>query len=402
MSDINERLLQGNEACAHAAMLVGARFFAGYPITPSTEVLEVLAREFPRIGGKFIQMEDEIASMGAIIGASLTGVKSLTATSGPGFSLKQENLGYACIAEVPCVIVNVMRGGPSTGQPTQTSQADIMQARWGTHGDHPIIAITPSSVQETIHLTIEAFNLSEKYRTPVIFMLDEILGHMREKVVFPNREDITVIDRAMPELPQTDFKPYRNDMPVPPLGYFGCGLRFNVTGLTHDERGFPTNRQDEAKALLDRLKAKLEPLREAKEYVELIDCEDADIILIAYGITARVAKSAMLIAKSKGIKVGMIRPVMIWPFPDKIIAPIVNNVKAVIVSELNMGQLICEVERYIKKDIPVLSANVYDGTLMEPSMIAGVIENANNMINEKCQSAKSADKHETKKSKSAK
>ncbi len=375
------RLLQGNEACAYGAILAGARFFAGYPITPSSEVLEVLAEEFPKIGGRFLQMEDEIAAMGAIIGASLAGVKSLTATSGPGFSLKQENLGYASFAEVPCVIVNVMRGGPSTGQPTQTSQADVMQARWGTHGDHPIVALAPSSVQEAIKLTIESFNLSEKYRVPVILLMDEVLAHMREKVIMPAKDDFTLIERKMPQIPQDDFKPYSNAELVPPLGYFGCGLRFNVTGLTHDERGFPTNRADEAKLLLDRLEAKLLPLQNEKEYIEYFDCDDhPKILVVAYGITARVAKSAINAARKEGIKVGLIRPIMLWPSMEKLMKPLLNKAETVIVSELNMGQYIYEIERMIKKDIPVLKSNLYDGTLMEPKMILETIKEANSKL----------------------
>lgn len=375
------RLLQGNEACAIAAVLAGARFFAGYPITPSSEILEILAEEFPKVGGRFMQMEDEISAMGAIIGASLTGVKSLTATSGPGFSLKQENLGYASFAEVPCLVVNVMRGGPSTGQPTQTSQADVMQARWGTHGDHPIIALAPSSVQEVIQYTVESFNLSEQYRVPVILLLDEVLAHMREKVIVPKKEEIKIVDRRLPKIPQDDYKPYSNEELVPPLGYFGCGLRFNITGLTHDERGFPTNRADEAKQLLDRLEAKMQPLREAKEFVEFVNCDNPPkILVVAYGITARVAKSAIEKARKEGIDVGFIRPILIWPFPDKVIKPMLNKADAVIVSELNQGQLIYEVERHIKKDIPIMKANVYDGTLMEPSLILDEIKKANKMI----------------------
>lgn len=384
MSDKDIKLLQGNEACAVAAILAGARFFAGYPITPSSEILEILAREFPKINGKFIQMEDEIAAMGAIIGASLAGVKSLTATSGPGFSLKQENLGYASFAEVPCVIVNVMRGGPSTGQPTQTSQADVMQARWGTHGDHPIVALAPSSVQEVISTTISAFNISEEYRVPVILLMDEVLAHMREKVVIPKSDEIKIVDRRLPKMPNNDYKPFSNEELVPPLAPFGCGLRFNVTGLTHDERGFPTNRADEAKTLLDRLAAKMEPFREMNEYVELFQCDDEPhIIVVAFGITARVAKRAVSLARQHGIKVGLIRPILIWPFPDKIIKPLLNTADAVIVSELNQGQLIYEVERYIKRDIYLAKSNVYDGTLMEPEMIFNSIKGANTLLKRK-------------------
>jgi len=381
MSRSEIKLLQGNEACAIGAILAGMRFFAGYPITPSSEIAEILAKELPKVQGKFLQLEDEIASMGAIIGASLAGVKSLTATSGPGFSLKQENIGYASFCEIPCVIVNVMRGGPSTGQPTLTSQADIMQARWGTHGDHPIVALAPSSVNEVIYITIESFNLSEEYRVPVILLLDEVLGHMREKVEIPDKSELRIVDRRLPKIPQDDYKPYSNDELVPPLGYFGCGLRFHVTGLTHDERGFPTNRSDEAKVTLDRLEAKLQKLREAENYVEFFMCEDSpEIILVAYGITARVAKRAVSVAREEGISVGLIRPILIWPFPDKVIKSLLNSAKAVIVSELNMGQLIYEVERHIKKDIPILKANRYDGYLMEPELILDAIRDANKKI----------------------
>ncbi|MDX1764028.1 MAG: 2-oxoacid:acceptor oxidoreductase subunit alpha, partial [bacterium] len=246
------RLMQGNEACAEGALAAGCRFFAGYPITPSSEIGEYLALRLPRLGGNFIQMEDEIASMAAIIGASIVGVKSMTATSGPGFSLKQENIGFACISEIPCVIVNVMRGGPSTGFPTGPSQGDFMQARWGTHGDHPIIVLAPSTVKEVFSETIRAFNLSEQFRTPVILLMDEILAHMREKVVVPEPLEYTVADRLRPTCAPEVYLPYANDVDVSPLAPFGEGYRYHITGMYHDETGFPTGAPERVKAQIDR------------------------------------------------------------------------------------------------------------------------------------------------------
>src|SRR5690554_1527672 len=302
----NVFLMQGNEACVHGALDAGMRFFAGYPITPSTELAELASQHLPRLGGKFIQMEDEIASMAAIIGATLAGLKSMTATSGPGFSLKQENLGYASMTEIPCVVVNVQRGGPSTGLPTSPAQGEIMQSRWGTHGDHPIIVITPSTVREAYEFTIKSFNLSEKYRVPVILLMDEVVAHMREKIEIPEKDTIELIDRKKPEKGLEKYLPYEEteDL-IPPMASFGDGYRYHVTGLTHDETGFPSNKTDNAEKQINRLLNKLEVHKDDIIEYDEYETEDADMIIVAYGSIARSAKSAVKDARSKGIKAGL-------------------------------------------------------------------------------------------------
>jgi 2-oxoglutarate ferredoxin oxidoreductase subunit alpha len=300
-------MMQGNVAVAQAAIDAGCRFFAGYPITPSSEIAEYLSKKLPEVGGKFIQMEDEIASMGAIIGASLTGVKSMTATSGPGFSLKQENIGYASLCEIPVVIVNVMRGGPSTGLPTLPSQGDVMQARWGPHGDHPIIALVPASVKESYDMTIQAFNMSEKYRTPVILLLDEIIGHVHEKVTLPDTAGIEIINRKKPSCKPEEYLPYAVDETlIPEMANFGEGYRFHVTGLIHDETGFPTNNPDKIESMLLRLNTKLDKhLDEILQYEESMT-QDAKIGIICYGSSARSARYALRKAREEGILVNKI------------------------------------------------------------------------------------------------
>ncbi|MBI5118234.1 2-oxoacid:acceptor oxidoreductase subunit alpha [Candidatus Poribacteria bacterium] len=364
------RLLQGNEACVHGALLAGMSFFAGYPITPSTEIAEMMARELPRRGGVFVQMEDEIASMGAVIGASLAGAKAMTATSGPGFSLKQENLGFASFTEIPCVVVDVMRGGPSTGLPTSVGQGDIMQARWGTHGDHPIIALAPWSVQETLNVTIEAFNFSEKYRTPVILLLDEVIGHMREKVVLPRKADVRLIERKRPDIPAHAYQPYEitADL-VPPLADFGSGYRYHVTGLTHDQWGFPTMRPDEVKSLLTRLRDKIENNRSEICLSEEYMCEDAERILVAIGSAARACKAAVDIARSRGVKAGLIRQITVWPHPRRSIVHYAQSVRSFTVVELNLGQMALEVERLAAGKTRVQSLTRFDGELITPDEI---------------------------------
>ncbi|GAB4347443.1 MAG: 2-oxoacid:acceptor oxidoreductase subunit alpha [Candidatus Abyssubacteria bacterium] len=366
----NVKLLQGNEACAHGALLAGITFFAGYPITPSTEIAEHLARELPLRGAVFVQMEDEIASMGAVIGASLAGAKAMTATSGPGFSLKQENLGFAAFAEIPCVVVDVMRGGPSTGLPTAVGQGDILQSRWGTHGDHPIIVLAPWSVEETLHLTITAFNFSEKYRTPVILLMDEVIGHMREKVRVPRAADVKLVERKRPDVPAHAYQPY--DMTadhVPPLADFGTGYRYHVTGLAHDQWGFPTTRPDEITSLLTRLRDKIESNRHDICLVDEYLCGDADHILVAIGSAARSCKEAVNIARESGVKAGLIRPVTVWPFPRRLITHYAPSVKRVVVVELNMGQMVLEVERIVAGKTRVESLTRYDGDLVTPTEI---------------------------------
>ena len=368
------KLVQGNEACAEGAIAAGCRFFAGYPITPSSEIPERLSIYLPQVDGVYIQMEDEIASMGAIIGASLAGAKSMTATSGPGFSLMQENLGYACIAEVPCVVVNVMRGGPSTGLPTYPAQGDVMQARWGTHGDHPIIALCPSSVMECFTLTIQAFNYSEKYRTPVILLMDEVVGHMREKVVFPEPGQYEIVDRVKPSVPPEWYLPYEDtSFGVPPMGIFGEGYRYHVTGLIHDIRGFPTLRQDEIEPFLLRLFRKISTHFDDIQMVESFQIDDADLVLIAYGCVARSAHRAMVEARAQGLKVGLMRLITLWPFPRRFVEPLTKAKKTLLVPEMNMGQISREVKRVNQGMTTVLTLNKIDGTIIHPKEILAKI-----------------------------
>ena len=368
------KLVQGNEACAEGAIAAGCRFFAGYPITPSSEIPERLSIHLPQVDGVYIQMEDEIASMGAIIGASLAGAKSMTATSGPGFSLMQENLGYACIAEVPCVVVNVMRGGPSTGLPTSPAQGDVMQARWGTHGDHPIIALCPSSVLECFTLTIKAFNYSEKYRTPVILLMDEVVGHMREKVVFPEPGQYEIVDRVKPSVPPEWYLPYEDTSSgVPPMGIFGEGYRYHVTGLIHDIRGFPTLRQDEIEPFLLRLFRKISTHFDDIQIVESYQVDDADLVLIAYGCVARSAHRAMVEARAEGLKVGLMRLTTLWPFPRRFVEPLTKAKKTLLVPEMNMGQISREVKRVNQGMTTVLTLNKIDGTIIYPKEILAKI-----------------------------
>ena len=363
-------LLQGNEAVVEGALAAGCRFFAGYPITPATEISEAMSRRLPGVGGTFIQMEDEIASMGAIIGASLAGVKSMTATSGPGFSLIQENLGFGVITEVPCVIVNVMRGGPSTGLPTMVSQGDVMQARWGTHGDHPIIVLAPATTMDCFHLTIKAFNLSEKYRTPVILLSDEVVGHTREKVILPPPEDIEVVDRVRPDVPPDWYIPYEDTASgVPPMGIFGDGYRYHVTGLVHDVRGFPTERPDEIVPFLNRLFRKINQHFIDIMMVEEELTEDAEVLVIAYGSVARSAKHAVREARDRGIKAGLLKLVTLWPFPRPLIEPHLKKVRAVLVPEMNMGQMSREVKRVNQGMTRIETLNRIDGGLITPGEI---------------------------------
>lgn len=348
------RLVQGNRACAEGALAAGVRFFAGYPITPSTEIAEIMSEELPKLGGKFIQMEDEIGGMTCILGAALTGKKVLTASSGPGISLKQEAIGYAALAEIPCVIVNVQRLGPSTGGPTSTAQGDIMQARWGTHGDHPIIALCPSSVYECFTLTVTAVNYAEKYRTPVYVLLDEIIGHMREKVEFPDISELEIIDRKRPDCPPVDYLPYKIDETlIPAMADFGTGYKWHVTGLMHDETGFPTGKPEIIDAQLKRLMNKIEKYEDEILLWEDIETDDAEILIVAYGSTARSAVEAVENLRTEGIKVGLFRPITIWPFPEKALRSKLENVKHIIVPEMNYGQLSLEVERVCKDKAPV-------------------------------------------------
>lgn len=367
-SNMQIQLLQGDEAIAEGGIAAGCRFFAGYPITPASEIAELMARRLPQVGGTFIQMEDEIAAMGAVIGASLAGVKSMTATSGPGFSLKQENIGFACMAEIPCVIVNVQRAGPSTGVPTYPSQGDMMQARWGTHGDHQIIALVPYTVEECFWLTIEAFNLSEMFRTPVILLVDGILGHIREKIALPDYASIKTFERIKPSVSPENYLPFDGSISdVPPLANFGSGYRFHITGLAHDKTGFPTTNIEEVAKLMARLDRKITANKQKIIRVDTKWIEDAEIVIFAYGSVARSAIEAILEAReSKDIKVGLFRPITIWPFPYEEIAKLAEKVKKIIVAEMNLGQIVYEVERAVCSKTKVSFIGRADGHIVTP------------------------------------
>jgi 2-oxoglutarate ferredoxin oxidoreductase subunit alpha len=363
-------LLQGNEAIVEGALAAGCRFFAGYPITPATEISEVMSYRLPAVNGAFIQMEDEIASLGAVIGASLAGLKSMTATSGPGFSLMQENLGFACVAEVPCVIVNVMRGGPSTGLPTRVSQGDVMQARWGTHGDHPVIVLAASTTQECFTTTVRAFNLSEKYRTPVILLTDEVVAHTREKIYLPRAEEVEVIDRIRPNMPPDWYIPYEdNSRGVPPMSVFGDGYRYHVTGLIHDVRGFPTERQDEINAFVNRIFRKITQHMPDIQQVEEEMTEDAEVLVIAYGSVSRSARRAVREARELGVKAGLIQLITLWPFPRQAVESVLRRVKMALVPELNMGQMSREIKRVSQGVTRIETLNRVDGNLITPGEI---------------------------------
>jgi 2-oxoglutarate ferredoxin oxidoreductase subunit alpha len=370
------QVMSGNEACAHGAMAAGLTFYAGYPITPSSEIAEELSRALPKSGGAFIQMEDEIAAMGAVIGASLAGAKAMTATSGPGFSLKQENIGFACMAEVPCVVVNVQRGGPSTGLPTMPAQGDVMQARWGTHGDHPIIALAPNSVAETFDLTVRAFNLAEMFRTPVILLLDEIIGHVEEKVRLPHVVD--VVHRKGPDAPPGTFLPYRHtEDGVPPMAVFGKdGYRFHVTGLAHDQTGFPTNNPAEIDRLNRRLNAKIDRGRDRIVDIVHEQVEDAEVIVFAYGSVSRAAHQAVREARAAGVKAGLLRPRTLWPFPDREVRDLAGRARAVVVPEMNLGQMAHEVEWALRGACPVVPLGRVSGLPIKPAEVRQAIGEA--------------------------
>lgn len=363
-------LLQGNEAIAEGALAAGCRFFAGYPITPASEISEYMARRLPAIDGTYISMEDEIASMGAIIGASLAGVKSMTATSGPGFSLMQENIGYACMTEVPCVIIDVMRAGPSTGLPTHVSQADVMQARWGTHGDHPIIVLAVSSVRDCFDLTIVAFNLSEKYRVPVIILSDEVVAHTRETIVLPSPGEVEIVDRLRPTVPPEWYVPYEDiGTGVPAMAAFGDGYRHHVTGLSHDERGFPTQRSDEVNVLMARLFRKITQGFHDIQRVSTYQMDDAEIAVIAYGSVARSAKRAVDDARKHGVKAGLMQLITLFPFPRRHVETVLKKCRAVLVPEMNIGQISREVKRVNNTPCRVMKINRVDGHLIAPEEI---------------------------------
>lgn len=370
---VEELFVQGNEACAKGAIKAGCRFFAGYPITPSTEVAENLAKDLPTVGGSFVQMEDEIASAGAIIGGSWGGSKSMTATSGPGFSLMQENIGYAFITETPIVIVNVQRGSPSTGQPTMAAQADMMQARWGSHGDYEPIALAPSSVQEFFDFTIKAFNLAEEYRTPVFVMADEVIGHMREKIVIG--DDIEIVPRTMPNK-EENYLPFKNvENGTNPMPSFGEGFNIHVTGLTHDERGYPdTNSPETHTELVQRLCDKILNNKDKICSVVSEGCEDADIVVVSYGAPVRSVITAVKKAQEEGKKVGYIKIDTPWPFPDEQIAELVGDASDVIVVEMNLGQMYYEVDRVLDSKVNTHLIGIIGGLLPTPDEILSKIE----------------------------
>lgn len=369
------KFIQGNEACVEGALYAGLDFFAGYPITPSTEIAEHLSYRLPMQGGKFIQMEDEIASMCAIIGASLTGHKVLTATSGPGFSLMQEALGYAVMAEIPCVIVNVQRGGPSTGIPTHVSQGDVNQARWGTHGDHAIVALTASNHQDVFRMTVEAFNIAETYRTPVILLLDEVVGHMREKLEMPEKNKIPLVERLRTSVREgVDYHPYlpREDGRLP-MSDFGGVHRYNVTGLAHDMWGFPSDNPAVVHGLLrhltDKIESNVNDIAKYKEY----RLEDAEYILISYGASARSARHVVKSLRRKGKRIGLLELQTLWPFPADIVREKCDQAKYILVVEMNMGQMSRRIKMAVDDPERVFLANRIDGELINPTDIRKII-----------------------------
>ena len=366
----NIKLLQGNEACVHGAIYAGMNFFAGYPITPSTEIAEVSSELLPKNKGKFIQMEDEIAGMATTIGAAVAGAKAMTATSGPGFSLKQENIGYACITEIPCVIVNVQRHGPSTGLPTSPGQGDYMQAKWGTHGDHPVIALSPTTVREVFELTVKAFNFSEKYRTPVILLMDEVVGHLREKIEIPEAGELEIVPRKLPKVAPSEYKAYEftEDL-VPPMANFGTGYRYNITGLVHDETGFPTNSTKEAAKLLDRLMAKINNNLDDILIYEEGFAQEAETLFIAFGGIVRSVKEAVAILREQGHNVGYFAPKTVWPFPEQRLQEISKNKKNIFVAEMNLGQMIEPVKLAVEDKTIVKGINKANGEIISPEEI---------------------------------
>lgn len=372
----NVKFLAGNEACVEGALAAGCRFFGGYPISPSSEIAEKMSALLPKLGGKFIQMEDEIASMGAIIGASLAGAKSMTATSGPGFSLMQENMGFAMMAEVPCVVINVMRGGPSTGNPTGPSQSDVLQSRWGTHGDHPAVVLCPSTIREVFDTTVLCFNFAERMRTVTVLAMDEIIAHLREKIVIPHPREIRVESRKRPDLsPGQPYFPYEpgEDL-VPPMLNYGEGFRYHVTGLDHDKTGFPCGAPEVQESLHRRLVDKIEKNREGLILDEKVRLEDAEVLVVAYGSTARSAKRAVEEARKRGTKAGLYRPITLYPLPERQIEAAAARAKKVVVPEMNLGQYRLEVERVVGKGVPIVGVNRVNGEPITPSLILSAIE----------------------------
>ena len=369
-----EHFMNGDVACAEGALSAGCKFFAGYPITPATEVAEHMSWRLPQVNGIYIQMEDEIASMAAILGASNAGIKSMTSTSGPGFSLMMENIGLGMITETPCVIVNIQRGGPSTGLPTLVGQADMMQARWGSHGDYEVIALSPSSIQECYDFTIEAFNLSERFRLPVFVMSDETVGHMTERLVIPNAQDIPLYNRKKARRRPENFYPFEPDPDlVPPMANAGDGYRIHVTGLTHDERGYPVINDEAQYKLVKRLVYKIRNNADKIINIKETNIDDADIVLVAYGITARVAHYAMAQARKEGLKVGLMKLNTVWPFPENRVAELSENIKTYIVPEINFGQIYYEIERCAKCNANTVLVPHAGGAIHDPKDILEII-----------------------------
>lgn len=370
------RFMQGNEAMTEGAIAAGARFYAGYPITPSTEVAETSAARLPEVGGLYVQMEDEIGSIAAMIGAACAGKKSYTATSGPGFSLMQENLGVAVMGEVPCVVIDVQRSGPSTGLATKPAQGDVMQARWGTHGDHGIIAISPSTVQDCFDLMVTAFNMAEKYRTPVIFLADEIVGHMREQAIVRTPEEIEVLERPEPTCQVGEYRPYDHSNGLAPLASYGGKHIFKINGSMHDETGGPCARTDNADRVVRHLTDKIEANRKDITITRSYNLEDADYVIVAYGGTARSALSAMELGRAEGLKIGVFQPVTIWPFPEEELLEATAKAKAIFVPELNLGQLIGEVQKRNPRNLPIVGINRVDSYSIHPGEILNKIKEA--------------------------
>lgn len=367
--------MNGDAACCEGALAAGARFAAGYPITPSTEVVERFAARVPKVGGIFIQMEDELAASITLQGMVWAGAKSFTVTSGPGYSLMMEHIGFAAMTETPCVFVNVQRGGPSTGLPTLPAQGDMMQARFGSHGDYSTISLVPNSPQECFSLTVKAFNLAEQFRVPVMFMMDECVGHMTEKVVIPDASEIEVTPRRRASKPPAEFQLFEAgpDL-VPEMAHAGEGYKVYVTGLTHDKRGYPLMNPASQKELVTRLFEKITRAADELTIVETEGLEDADVVVVSYGITSRVAQRAIEMAREKGLKVGKLRLICVWPFPEKLIRDLAKKVKALVMPELNMGQVVIELERCAGGQCKVISVPHPGGTVHKPVDILAAIE----------------------------
>ena len=369
--------MNGDEACCEGALAVGCRFFAGYPITPATEVAERMSWRLPEVGGIYIQMEDELASMAAILGASWGGVKAMTSTSGPGFSLMMENIGLGLCTETPCVVCNVQRAGPSTGLPTLVAQGDMMQARWGAHGHYEIIAIVPSSPQEMFDFTIRAFNLSEQYRLPVLIMADEVVGHMNERVVIPPADQIQVVSRKKPSVPPDQYRPYQPGPDgVAPMADFGDGYHMHVTGLTHDERGYPVMDAATQEQMINRIVSKIRDHAHQIISYDAIAMDDAEVAVVAYGISVRSSRRAVAEARGRGIRAGLIKLNTVWPFPEEMIRDLAGRVRALVMPEINLGQMVRELERAAAGRCRVRLVPHAGGSIIRPGAIVQAVESA--------------------------